>query len=224
MMDGASMWVILWTGAGRTLPLIQSLERAGYAVWTPTRTVRRPAPGSRRQYAMGQRRVMREVVLPIVPGLVFAREHHLDDLTRIASLPIKPHPAFSIFTWGGRAPLIPEQQILGLRDEHYRAEVAIQAERDIESREIARQERASRLGSERARRKALRQERRDFEPGQAVTVADMPAFGGSFGTVVSSTSTSATIDFGGSLIVKVEAWRVLPAGVQNGNTAIGAAA
>jgi hypothetical protein len=224
MMGGASKWIILRTGSGRTLALVKSLTAAGYEAWSPSRTIKRPAPGSRRRYVMGQRRVMQEVAQPIIPGIVFAQASRVEDLFRAASLPFGPHPAFSVFTWAGRVPLVTERHIEGLRAEQAKADAAIAAEREAETREAARLERAQRLGSERARRKAMRQQVRELTPGQEVTVADAPAFAGSVGTVVSSTGTAAMIHFGGSLTIKVEAWLVQPVGVQNGNTITGAAA
>jgi hypothetical protein len=215
MMGGASKWIILRTGSGRTLALVKSLTAAGYEAWSPSRTIKRPAPGSRRRYVMGQRRVMQEVAQPIIPGIVFAQASRVEDLFRAASLPFGPHPAFSVFTWAGRVPLVTERHIEGLRAEQAKADAAIAAEREAETREAARLERAQRLGSEQVR---------ELTPGQEVTVADAPAFAGSVGTVVSSTGTAAMIHFGGSLTIKVEAWLVQPVGVQNGNTITGAAA
>jgi hypothetical protein len=203
-------WCILRTSGQKTLPLVRSLRSAGFDVWTPVRTLKRPAPGHRRRLHLGLRKVMVEVDTAIVPSIVFARAHHLDDLARAAADPFSQHPAFSIFHWGSRVPLIDDSQIAGLRAAEDEATAAINVERDAESKKAAREERASRLGSERARRKALRQERKTFEPGVDVTIDDMPALAGMVGQVVRGQGASAQIRFGGVLTMTVEAWRVRP--------------
>ncbi len=217
-MGRAGDWCILTTSSGRTLPLARSLADAGFEVWTPARTVKRPAPGNRRRYVLGQRRIMVEVTLPILPGFVFARLSDLDDLYRASSLPYGPHPAFSIMSLAGRVPAVGDRQVAGLRGAEAEALASIVAEREAETRMEARRLRAEMLTTERARRKALRQERKDLVQGEQVTVEDVPMMAGMIGTVVRGRGTSAVIHFGGSLTMEVEAWRVHPVRVQSGNT------
>ena len=205
-----NMWCILSTTGGRTPPLARSLAKAGLEVWTPTRTIRRPAPGQRRRLHMGQRRKMVERDLAILPGFVFARAAHLDDLARIALDPASQHPAFIVFQLAGRAPMVSDASITGLRAEEEAAATAIQALRDADTRDEARRQRAEQMRTERARRAALRRERRDFAINDRVEVEEMPSMAGMVGKIVASTGTTATIDFGGAFPMKVEAWRVIP--------------
>lgn len=216
--DSPSRWCILRTSSGRTLALVDTLVAEGIRAWSPRRTIKRPAPGQRRRLVMGQRRVMTEVDLPIIPGFVFADADALDDIIRASSLPYGPHPSFSLLHIGERVPLISERQVAGLRTAEDEAYAAITAEREAETRDQERRVRAERLGSERARHKALRQERKVFTAGDAVTVDDMVALSGVVGTIVEGRGTSAIIHFGGSLTMEVEAWRVHPFGVQKANT------
>lgn len=205
-----NMWCILSTTGGRTLPLARSLGEAGIEVWTPTRTIRRPAPGQRRRLVLGRRRKMVERDLAILPGFVFARAVHLDDLARIAIDPTSRHPMFIVFQCAGRAPMVSDDSIRGLLAEEEAAAAAIQALRDADTREEARRQRAEQMRTERARRAALRRERRDFSIGERVEIDEMPSMAGLVGRVTASTGTTATIDFGGAIPMKVEAWRVIP--------------
>ncbi len=208
--DPDTMWCILSTSGGRNLPLARSLADAGLEVWTPKRTIRRPAPGQRRRLVMGQRRKMIEVDVAILPGFVFARAVHLDDLAAIAHDPAARHPAFTVFQLGGRVPMVSDASMAGLREEEAAAAAVTQALRDHDQREEARRLRAEQMRTERARRAALRRERRDLAIGARVEIDDMPSMAGMVGRVIASTGTAATIDFGGAFPMQVEAWRVIP--------------
>lgn len=208
-------WCILQTAGGRTLPLARSLTAAGVEVWTPVRTIRRPAPGQRRRLVMGQRRKMIEVDVAILPGFVFARASALSDLVRISFDEGSRHPAFTVFQVAGRAPLVGDTSVAGLRAEEAAAAVAAQALRDADTRDEARRLRAERMRTERARRAALRRERRDFADGARVEVEEMPAMDGLVGKVIASTGTVVTIDFGGAFPMQVEAWRVIPSALSD---------
>lgn len=203
-------WCILQTAGGRTLPLARSLTAAGVEVWTPVRTIRRPAPGQRRRLVMGQRRKMIEVDVAILPGFVFARASALTDLVRISFDEGSRHPAFTVFQVAGRVPLVSDASVAGLRQEEERAAAFAQSVRDAETQEEARRIRAEFMRTERARRAALRRESRVFSIGEKVKIDDMPAMTGMTGRVIASNGTSATIDFGGRFPMKVEAWRVIP--------------
>jgi hypothetical protein len=217
-------WCILWTRAAQTLRLADTLTEAGIAAWTPRRIIKRDAPGHRRRLALGQRRVTIEVALPIVPGLVFASGDRIDDLFRILDDPLSEHPAFRVFHIADRVPLVGEASVRGLRAAEAEASAAITGEREAETRKAANEERIKRLGTERARRKALRQESRALEPDTDVTIHDMPALAGVVGKVVEGQGTSAVIHFGGSLTMTVEAWRVRPYHVGTDAALTGAAA
>ena len=203
-------WCIARTSAGQTLRLAETLAAAGMTVWTPRRTVKRPAPGSRRRYVTGQRRIMVEATYPILPGFVFVRGDQLVDLVGIAALAFGPHPAFAILQLGPRAATVRDHQIKGLREAEAEAEAAIAAEREAETREEARRERAERFRTERARVKALRRVRKDLEPESEVSVAEMPALEGITGTIISSNGKSAFVNFGGAIRWHIEAWRLMP--------------
>jgi hypothetical protein len=206
-------WCILWVRSQNTLALASSLIGAGFAAWTPTRIVKRDAPGKRRRLHMGQRPVMIEVGQAILPGFVFAPSERLDDLFRIMDAPFSPHPRFRVLQLADRIPIVSDASIASLREAEAEALAAITAVREEETRQAAREERANRLGSERARRKALRQERKTLERGTEVTVDEMPALEGMVGKVVEGRGTSATIHFGGALTMTVDAWRVRPVSV-----------
>jgi hypothetical protein len=204
-------WCILRTSGGRTLPLANSLAQSGFEVWTPKRVTKRPAPGQARRLVMGRRRKMIEIETAILPGFVFARAHQLDDLARIAdAAEIGPYPDFSIFKFGGRAPIVGDSSVQGLRDAETDARAVLRSERDAETRDETRQNRAHQLRTLRARARAMKRECKTFDPGQDVVIADMPSMAGMTGKVVSEKSGAFMIDFGGALPMKVEAWRVIP--------------
>ncbi|WP_272798866.1 hypothetical protein [Sphingobium sp. AntQ-1] len=210
MSEQGKRWCILRTLGRTTINLAAALTRGGFDVWTPKRTIRRPAPGERRELVLGQRRRMIEVAVPIMSGFVFVREGAEDDLVRFARSPANVHLPFVVMQRCGHAALVSEASVAGLRDAERSAEAVAQAERDAESREDARRLRVERLGSERARIKALRQVRRSFTPGEQVTVSDSHALQGLEGIVLKSDGTKAEIDFGGVYSMTVEAWRILP--------------
>lgn len=210
-------WCILRVSGAQTLALSRSLNAAGIEAWTPTRTLKRAAPGQRRRLAMGQRRVMVEVDAPVLSTFVFARAEHITALLHATSDPASAHPAFSVFHHAGIVQVVRDNQLAGLRKQEIEDALAIQRLRDADSYEARRRERAASLRTEQARRKALRAERRDFVTGTHVEMVEMPALAGLRGLVVGSDGTSATICFGGKLTMKIEAWRLTPTAVQDGN-------
>ncbi|MDO7843440.1 hypothetical protein Q5H94_13980 [Sphingomonas sp. CA1-15] len=217
-MDGEASalrrWCILRTSGGKTLALARSLSAGGIEAWTPTRTVKRPKGPKR--VKPGTRRPMVEIEMPILPTFVFAREAHVETLAALATDERSRHPAFSVFTHAGRAPLIGERSITGLREAERVAAELIAVAREHETKEEQRRARAALLRTERERRKALRTERREFTIGQRVTVPDARALSGMTGIVQASDGTSALVAFGGSLTMTIEAWRLLPNDLQAG--------
>jgi len=99
-------WCILRTGASRTLPLVASLEAAGFDVWSPVQTLTR---------RRGRTRERVEYQAPIMPTFVFARAYQRDDLARLAALPFGEHPGFSMFRYLGDIPLISDIEVAGAR-------------------------------------------------------------------------------------------------------------
>jgi hypothetical protein len=218
--EASDRWCILRTSGGRTLALADSLTRAGFEAWSPRKTLKRAKPGVKPR--LDGTRPTVEVDTPILPTFVFARARDLGVLAQVACADITPHPAFSIFRHGGRYPEIASASVAGLQDAERDAVAAIEAIRAAETREEADRIRKAAMKTERERiramriseaerRKALRNERGDFEPGQAVSVEEMPAFTGVTGVVESTDGRSAVVVFGGMLVVTVEAWQLAPA-------------
>ena len=121
-------WAILRTSGGQTLPLMRSLREAGFDVWSPARPIRRTLKA---KTPTGKRLIDTEV--PILPTFVFANECDLSALADIAALSISPHPAFSVFRYGGRIPIVGDAEVRGLREEEERTIAVLQAMRDAES-------------------------------------------------------------------------------------------
>lgn len=223
-MGTAGTWCILRTSGGRTVPLARSLAGAGFEVWTPVRTIRRPAPGQGRRLVMGQRRKLIDVDLAILPGFVFARADQLHDLVRAAGAELSPHPSFSVFHQAGRVPLVRDASITGLRAAEEDARELRRAEVEAETREEARRARADRMRTESNRRKMLRRVTKDLPSATEVMVEGMSAFDGLIGIVVEGRGATAVVEFGGSLRIEIEAWQLTPTLLQNGNTQQGVAA
>lgn len=105
-MSRGNDWCILRTGASRTLPLVASLQAAGFDVWSPVQTLTRrhgPARG-RVEYAA-----------PIMPTFVFARADRRNELAQIAAQPFSEHPSFSVFRYLGAIPTIADAEIAEAR-------------------------------------------------------------------------------------------------------------
>ncbi|MEH3121998.1 MAG: hypothetical protein PGN16_08470 [Sphingomonas phyllosphaerae] len=227
MNDGAAKavrWCILQTTASKTLALAAALRGEGIAAWTPSRTVKRDAPGNRRRLALGQRKVMVEVTVPMLANWVFAPEDDLADLWRLSDQQQGPCPPFTVFSVAQRAALVRDAAVTGLREAEAEALAAITAEREAETRAAAHRARAERLGTLRARRAALRRETKALDGGQEVTVDGMPALEGLVGKVVEGKGTSAVIHFGGALTMTIEAWRLRDNPVRSETALTGTAA
>jgi hypothetical protein len=201
------------------LPLSRSLVEAGFEVWTPARTIRRVIGQGTRKGS----RVL-EQDLPILPTFVFAREAQLVALAATAGAIVSPHPRFSIFTYGGRVPLVSDGDVRGLQDEEARAAATMQAIRDADSRAEAERIRIAAIKSEAARRRAtaelergrlaaLRAQGRSIEVGTEVDVIEMPALAGVTGVVEASNGATALVRFG-TRSWKIDAWRLSPAADQ----------
>lgn len=208
-------WCILRTSGPRTLALAKALNAAGIHAWTPTKTTRRrPIAG---------RAPRREVDAPIVPTFVFAPAGNLPALVAALVDPANRLPAFSIFQSAGRAPTIGEHSLSGLRLAEREAAEILQAIRDAESREEARQARAAMLRTQAARRKAMRATGKALAPGAVVEI-NQAALAGMTGKVVSSTDRETKVDFGRSLAWTVETWQVLPIALRTSPLAVSSAA
>ncbi len=212
-------WAILRTSGGQTLPLMRSLREAGFDVWSPARPIRRTLNA---KTPSGTRLIDTEV--PILPTFVFASEADLpklgDIVDDLASGRGCLHPAFSIFRYGGRIPIVGDAEVRGLRDEEERTIAVLQAMRDAENHAEAEKIRIAAMQTETARRRAtnelakaqrlaLRSTRRTFKSGTLVEVAEMEAMVGVSGAVEASDGVHAWVRFG-SCSWKIEGWRVSP--------------
>ena len=206
-------WAILRTSGGQTLPLMRSLREAGFDVWSPAKPIRRTI---RAKTPSGTRLIEAEV--PILPTFVFANDRDLAALGDIAALSISPHPAFSVFRYGGRVPIVGDAEVRGLREEEARVVALHQAIRDAESYAEGEKIRIVAIKSEAARRRAtkdlerqqraaLRSTRKTYEPGTEVEVSEMPALAGVAGVVETSDGVHAWVRFG-SHSWKIEGWRL----------------
>jgi len=105
-MGRGNDWCILRTGASRTLPLVTSLQAAGFDVWSPVQTLTR---------RRGPARDRVEYTAPIMPTFVFARADRRHELAQIAAQPLSDHPGFSVFRYLGAIPTIGDAEIAEAR-------------------------------------------------------------------------------------------------------------
>ena len=169
-------WCIVSTSPARTLPLAASLCAVGIDAWTPAQKVKRLARNGRKPHA--------EIDAPILPRFVFVRAAALPDLAAAVASPLSPHPAFSIFRYAGRIPLIGDREIAALRamEEKERERIAL------------------------AERKAKRPR---FDKGQRVR-CDEPSFTGLVGHVVEMREGKAVVSFGGPFTFNIASWLLQP--------------
>lgn len=203
-------WCILRMAGPRTLAVAESLTEAGFEVWTPVKAIMRPAPKQRRALMLGLRRKMVEVDVAILPGFAFVAARSFHDILNITRNPFNGHPPFGLLQMKDRSPIIRESSLSGLRAEEAKAAEIAEEVRLAQSRQDARRLRAERMRTDKAKRKALRSERKDFAEGAEVMVLDMPAMQGMVGSVVKSTGKTARVNFGGVWEVEVEAWQLVP--------------
>lgn len=104
-------WCVLKTCGRGTLALATSLSAAKIEAWTPKVEVRSRLPRSR------ARRIR---LVPLMPGYVFVRAAHLDELIRLAERP-GSHEAFTLFRYFGRLPLLDDNDLEPLRTAEVRA-------------------------------------------------------------------------------------------------------
>lgn len=75
MVEAGTSWCVVWTQGGQTLSLAKALQEAGYQAWTPAETVIRRA---RRSHPA------QEIVVPLMPGLIFVGWDKLTDLIALS--------------------------------------------------------------------------------------------------------------------------------------------
>ncbi len=192
----ARRWCILRTAGSRTLPLTESLTAAGFDVWTPSQLRRRRVP---------RKKAFVFTSYPVLPTFVFARADHVLDLYRLQSLPVSPHPNFSLFRNGLGVPLISDTDVNGLRRVAADMQAVLDGEVSKEQRE------------------AMRQHRRDFDVGSLVHT-DAGGFAGMTGVVQHGDGKWAWVLFGGQMKVKVDAFLLRTGAVQSQHPVVGVAA
>lgn len=157
-------WFILRMGSRQTLTICEELTDRGYEVWTPTSQTVKRRPRTRKEY---------DKAFALMPSYVFAHVRHLDDLMRLAMLPDRNVPRFTLFRLREGFPLIADQQLDALR------------------REEARMTRIY------EKHKAKGQKSRTFEAGGSVRVAEGDAFGGMIGVVEGTRGQFTLVSFPG---------------------------
>ena len=112
-------WCILRMTATETLPVFESLKRAGFEVWTPIEEKVRRFPRSKARH---------EKKFAMMPTYVFARAEHVTALAELAMTPTKKHPDFRMFRYMGGLPLISDDELDSLRSvEAHTARIAERA-------------------------------------------------------------------------------------------------
>ena len=106
-------WCILRSASTDTLPLVKSLTNAGYNVWTPTERRTGRMPRTRTEY---------DKTFALMPSYAFADATAIDDLLKLAMVPNRKHPSFTIFQHDGGIPLIADTDLGGLREEEARCD------------------------------------------------------------------------------------------------------
>jgi hypothetical protein len=197
-------WCILRTSPAKTLGLVRSLTATGIDAWSPKHIVFRRRPRSNH---------VDELEVPIAPTFVFVRAVHFAQVLflQFSETPTE-HPQFSVFRLYGRAPLVNDEEIWGLREEEAKKLEAARDERaalDL-ARRRAEDKRAQSVRRE--QRRAGRRAPSDIEPGTQVAVQDS-AWTGMTGILMGIDGQTAHIDFGGPFGVKVDAWLLSPATV-----------
>lgn len=102
----SNQWCILRCAGQNTLPLLRSLEKAGFEVWSPVEKVCLRLPRAN---------VKRWIDSPMLKSYVFARADRLIDLIAASKAPGGQHRDFSVFKHKDRFPLIDEETLAPLR-------------------------------------------------------------------------------------------------------------
>ena len=105
-------WCILRMASADTLKVARSLTEAGLHVWTPIekRTGRKP-----------RTRTPFDKDVPLMPCYAFGRAEHTSELLRLAMIPNRQHPRFTVVHHKGGIPLIADRELDALRHEEQRS-------------------------------------------------------------------------------------------------------
>lgn len=104
-------WAILRMGSADTLRVVKALSDSGFNVWTPIESKASRMPRTRARY---------EKDVPIMPSYAFAHVDGLDALLRLAMIPRRDIPRFTVFHHQGGIPLIADWSLSPLREEEDR--------------------------------------------------------------------------------------------------------
>lgn len=100
-------WCILRMASADTLRVFKSLSDAGLGVWTPIERKIGRMPRTRTQF---------DKEAPLMPSYVFGRVEHISELLRLAMIPNRQHPRFSVFRYRDGIPLIADDELECLRE------------------------------------------------------------------------------------------------------------
>lgn len=136
-----------------------------------------------------------EFDVPMMPSWVFVDSRRTRDLLRLSMSQNRQHPGFSVFRHLDRVPFIADRDLTNLRGLEARA-------------------------AERAQRRAGKTNRKAFDIGSKVTVADtQSAWRGLSGIVEGGDERGAMVSFGGAYIVKIATWLLVPKGINGEQSA-----
>lgn len=105
-------WCILSMASSDTLKVAKSLTDAGLQVWTPI---------EKRIGRMPKTRARFDKDTALMPRYVFGRVEHVAEFLRLAMIPRREHPRFSVFRYQGGIPLIADDELDALRMEEARS-------------------------------------------------------------------------------------------------------
>lgn len=175
-------WCILRMGSASTLSVLESLRQAGFEVWTPVERKIGRMPRTRAQF---------DKSFALMPSYVFANVRHVEELARLAMIPNREHPRFTLFKHQGGFPLI--------------ADAELEALRSIETKRQGLFERLKRKGTKGPA----------FAVGQSVRVPD-GGFAGLSGMVEGSSGEYTLVSFAGfHKPIKIASLLLLPDAVTN---------
>lgn len=102
----SNQWCILRCAGQNTLPLLRSLEKAGFEVWSPVEMRTRRVPRAN---------FKRRIEQPMMPGYLFARADRLMDLIQASNAPGQQHREFRVYRQQDRFPLIADADLAPVR-------------------------------------------------------------------------------------------------------------
>ena len=108
-------WCILRMIRADTIPVAESLAKAGIETWTP---IERRLP---------KHKGADELKTPVLPTFVFAAAHEIPALARLAMTPNREHRRFTMFRYMDGFPLVADQSLNALRREEQRLNQVFEA-------------------------------------------------------------------------------------------------